>query len=179
VPVLAAAAQRLAADRNLQFVVAAAPGMPPRELEPLRTISATVRVVEGETYNALAAADCAVIASGTATVEAALLGAPCVVIYRLSLLTAAVARRLVKTDYIAMINLIAGRQIVPELIQENLTVANLVAEVHKLLDDPAARRKMIDDLREVSAKLGAAGAIERAADAIAAMLPKSPLSHPC
>jgi lipid-A-disaccharide synthase len=169
-PVLAETVQTLAADRSLQFVIAAAPGIALSELEPLQAMAATVRVVEGETYNALAAADCSVVASGSATVEAALLGAPCVVIYRLSWLTAAVARRLVKTPYIAMVNVIAGRRVAPELIQENLTVANVVAEVRKLLGDSSVRVKMIDGLREVSAKLGPSGAIERAADAIAAML---------
>jgi lipid-A-disaccharide synthase len=179
VPVLAAAVQALAADKRLQFVVAAAPGMPLGELESLRTAAEVVRVVESETYNALAAADCSVVASGTATVEAALLGAPCVVIYRLSWLTAAVARRLMKTPYIAMVNVIAGRQVAPELIQENLTVANVAAEVRKLLDDPTGRAKMIAGLGEVRSKLGPAGAIERAADAIAAMLPKNATARPC
>jgi lipid-A-disaccharide synthase len=179
VPVLAGAVQMLAADGNLQFVVAAAPGTPLGELEPLQNAAEVVRVVENETYDALAAADCSVVASGTATVEAALLGAPCVVIYRLSRLTAFVARRLVRTPYIAMVNVIAGRRVVPELIQENLTVANVGAEVRKVLGDPAARAEMIAGLGEVRSKLGPAGAIERAADSIAAMLPKNPAVRPC
>jgi len=172
VPVLAAAIQELAADENLQFVVAAAPGMR-NELELLRVTAAAVIVVENETYNALAAADCSVVASGTATVEAALLDAPCVVIYRLSWVTAEVVRRLMKTPYVAMINVIAGRLVAPELIQENFTVAKVVAEVRRLLDDSNARAQMISGLREVRARLGAAGAIERAADAIVTMLARN------
>lgn len=179
VPVLAEVMQALATDKDggPLFVVAAAPGIPSREFEALRAAGA--KVVEGETYNALAAADCSVIASGTATVEAALLGTPCVVIYKLSWLTAAIVRRRVKTPYFAMVNLIAGRQVVPELIQENLTVPSVVEEVRKLLDNAGARQEMINGLREVSSKLGASGAIERAADAIVRMLGEQAPSRAC
>ena len=79
--------------------------------------------VEGATYDALAAADCAIVASGTATVEAALLGTPMVVIYRVAPVTAFFLRRMIRTPFISMVNLIAGQRVAPELIQDNFTPA--------------------------------------------------------
>lgn len=170
IPVLAEAMEKLASGGDIQFVVAAAPGMPLYEFEALRIAAPVVRIVENDTYNAMAAADCCVVASGSATVEAALVGTPFVVIYRLSRLTAAVARRLVKTPYVAMVNLIAGRKVVPELIQEDCTADNVTAEVRRMLADPGVGTKMREEFREVRAKLGPPGAIERAASAIAPLL---------
>ena len=126
--------------------------------------------VEGATYDALSAADCAIVASGTATVEAALLGTPMVVVYRVSPTSAFVLKRMVRSPFIAMVNLIAGRRVVPELIQDQFTSEAVVEEVRKLLGSPAAREEMKADLAEVRTKLGPGGAIERAADIFAAML---------
>jgi lipid-A-disaccharide synthase len=103
--------------------------------------------------DALRHARAAVVASGTATVEAALIGTPMVVVYRLSGLTWRLGRRLVKLDHFAMPNLIAGRQIVPELIQNDFTAENVVAELRKIIPDGADRRRMLIDLAEVRAKL--------------------------
>ena len=94
----------------LQFVHAAAHGLTSRILSrSTRRPKVKITRVEGETYDALAAADCAIVASGTATVEAALLGTPMVVVYRVARLTAAIMRRLIRTPFIGMVNLIAGR----------------------------------------------------------------------
>ena len=95
----------------------------------------------------------AVVASGTATVEAALAGTPFVAVYRLAPLTWLLGRRLVSLDTFAMPNLIAGRRIVPELIQSGLTGASVVRELHAILPDGAARSQMIQDLEEVQARL--------------------------
>jgi lipid-A-disaccharide synthase len=103
--------------------------------------------------DALRHARAAVVASGTATVEAALIGTPMVVVYRLSGLTWRLGRRLVKLDHFAMPNLIAGRQIVPELIQNDFTAENVVAELRKIIPDGPDRRRMLIDLAEVRAKL--------------------------
>ena len=81
-----------------------------------------------------------VVASGTATVEAALMGNPFVVVYRVSSLTYAIAKRVVKVAHVAMVNLIAGKRIVPELIQDDFTVANIVHQIEPLLPDGAASR---------------------------------------
>jgi lipid-A-disaccharide synthase len=125
---------------------------------------------EGSTYDALAAADCAIVASGTATIEAALLNTPMVVVYRVAPSTAFFLRRMIRTPFISMVNLIAGRRVVPELMQDNFTPAALEAETRRLLESPAAREEMKAGLAEVRAKLGPGGAIERAADVFAGML---------
>ena len=122
----------------------------------------------------LAASDVAVVSSGTATVEAALIGVPMVVIYRVAPLTAWIARRLVRTPYFAMVNLIAGKQVVPELIQDNFTTSRVAEETERLLTSPKARDQMRLDLAQVRARLGPPGAIDRAADIIAAMLNRWP-----
>jgi lipid-A-disaccharide synthase len=165
--------------RGAQFVLALAPGITAAEIAPyLRAANIPVKVIEAATYDAVAAADLVIVSSGTATVETALLGTPMIVVYRVAPFTAAVARRLVRTPFFAMVNLIAGRRVVPELIQEDLTPERLAMEAARLLDSPAERDRMREDLAEVRAKLGAAGAIERAADIIAAMLTATPPAAP-
>lgn len=94
-----------------------------------------------------------IVASGTATVEAALIGNPFVVVYRVSPLTYAIGKRLVRLKSYAMVNLIAGKQIVPELIQDDFTAENVVRHIRPLLDDDAARRHMTDDLAQVRRQL--------------------------
>jgi lipid-A-disaccharide synthase len=95
----------------------------------------------------------AVVASGTATVEAALAGTPFVVVYRLSELTWKLGRRMVKLNHFAMPNLIAGREVVPELIQDDFTAENVVAELRKIIPDGPERERMLAGLAEVRAKL--------------------------
>jgi lipid-A-disaccharide synthase len=161
-----------APQRNgpIQFVLAAAPALGSDLFAPYERAGASVKRVEGATYDALAAADCAIVASGTATVEAALLGTPMVVVYRVSPSSAFVLRRMVCSPFIAMVNLIAGRRLVPELIQDQFTPAALEREVRQLLEAENAREEMKAGLAEVRAKLGPAGAIDRAADIFAGML---------
>ncbi len=153
-----------------QFVIAAAPGTEAEISKPQFRSDAISRTVSGETYNVLAAADCAIVASGTATVEAALLGTPMVVVYRVSGTTAFIARRLVRTPFFSMVNLIAGKRVVPELIQEDFTTQALADETRRLLDSAEARKQVQRALADVRARLGPPGAIERAADVIAALL---------
>ena len=93
-------------------------------------------VVEGETYNALAAADAAIVSSGTATVEAALLDAPMVVVYRVSPLTATLAKPLVRTPYFAMVNLIAEKKVVPELVQNDFTPERVAVRSYSFCRTP-------------------------------------------
>jgi len=154
----------------IQFVLAAAPALSPELFAPYARPGVSVRRVEGATYEALGAADCAIVASGTATVEAALLGTPMVVVYRVSPTSAFVLKRMVRSPFIAMVNLIAGRRVVPELIQDQFTSAAVELEVRKLLESPKARDEMKAGLAEVRTKLGPGGAIERAADIFAGML---------
>jgi lipid-A-disaccharide synthase len=165
-----AACERLAQPGNVQFVHAAAHGLSDEFFLQHARPSIKIMQVEGETYNALAAADCAIVASGTATVEAALLGTPMVVIYRVAPVTAAILRRMIRTPFIGMVNLIGGRQVVPELIQDKFTPEAVEKEVRKLLDSASARDEAKAGLAEVRTKLGPGGAIERAADIFAGML---------
>ena len=164
------ACARLAATTKAQIVLVAAPGLSPEFFSRHARPEFPITRVEGNTYSALAAADCAIVASGTATLEAALLGVPMVVIYRVSAASALLLRRMIRTPYFSMVNLIGGREIVPELIQEDFTASAVETAVRRLLDSPDARREMKAGLREVRNRLGTGGAIERAADIFARMM---------
>lgn len=169
-PVLRESCVRIHAKKPAQFVVAAAN---PKDVELLQSDwppGITHRVVEGETYNALAAADAAIVASGTATVEAALLNAPMVVVYRVSQLTATLAKPLVRTPFFAMVNLIAEKQVVPELVQDDFTPDKVAEQTIRLLQDPNARTALKEGLAEVRRRLGPPGSVDRAADQIALLL---------
>jgi lipid-A-disaccharide synthase len=130
-----------------------------------------VRLVD-DARAALLHARASVVASGTATVEAALIGNPFVVVYRVSAVTYAIARRVVKVPHVAMANLIAGKRVVPELIQHDFTAENIVEQIKPLLPDGVARQSMMKELgairealnpKPAESKVGAAGAIERVA----------------
>ena len=154
---------------DYSFVLAVAPGIDSERLRSLIPAASHPVIVQNEAYDALASADAALVCSGTATVEAALLDAPMVVVYRVTPLTALLAKPLVRTKFFGMVNLIAGRAIVPELIQEDFTAAKAAAELRRLLD-PLVSAEIRRGLADVRARLGPPGAIDRAADAIAALL---------
>jgi lipid-A-disaccharide synthase len=160
--------------RTPEMLIAVAPGLDARRLEEKFPAEWHVRVIEGDTYNALAAANLAIVSSGTATVETALLGKPMIVIYRLSPLTARLAKPLVRTNFFSMVNLIAGRAVVPELIQHDFTPQRVAAEAVALLSttgEATARvAEMIRGLQEIQTLLGPPGAVERAADEIVRLL---------
>jgi lipid-A-disaccharide synthase len=126
--------------------------------------------LETDARMVLSQARAAVIASGTATVEAALIGTPFVMVYRVTPLTWKLGRRLVSVPFFAMPNLIAGREVVPELVQDKFTPANIVAAINQILPDGPARQTMLHGLQEVRSKLaapdGSAGATNRAADTV-------------
>lgn len=157
-----------------QVVVAVAPGLDAARLEKSFPADWHVRLVADDTYNALAAADLAIVSSGTATVETALLGTPMIVVYRLSPLTARLAKPLVKTKFFSMVNLIAGRAVVPELIQDDFTPQQLAAEAESLLSGSQTGTSRVLEMRrglqQVQQLLGPPGAVDRAADEIALLL---------
>ncbi|HEV2195958.1 MAG TPA: lipid-A-disaccharide synthase [Candidatus Acidoferrum sp.] len=157
-----------------QIVVAVAPTLDAARLENRFPTDWHARFVSNETYNALGAADLAIVSSGTATVETALLGKPMIVVYRLSPLTARLAKPLVKTKFFSMVNLIAGHAIVPELIQDDFTPQRLASEAESLLSGSRGGNprvsQMMRSLGEVRKLLGPPGAVERAADEIARLL---------
>ncbi len=169
-PIIREACARIHSQHPAQYVIAAAAHANLNELQSGWHPALNVRVVENQTYNALAAADAAIVSSGTATIEAALLDVPMVVVYRVTPLTALLAKPLVRTHFFSMVNLIAERPVVPELIQKDFTPARVSQEVLRLLNDPSARNTLRAGLVEVRSRLGPPGAVDRAADAIASLL---------
>lgn len=132
---------------------------------------APIQVIEGENWDAIAHADVALAASGTVTVEAALLGTPMVTFYKVTAVSWVMGRLLVRVPFYSMVNLIAGRAVVPELMQTQMTGERLAAEVLRLLRDGAARDRMRADLAEVTRKLSCGGrAMERAAAVVEALM---------
>jgi lipid-A-disaccharide synthase len=165
-PDLVAAAGRIRAQvPGVQFVVARAPRLDERLFSPVRDDEALV-VVEGETDAALASADVALTASGTATVQTALHDVPMVIVYRTSWITYRLARWLVRVDAIGMVNLVAGEPIVPELIQDAFTPDAVAREAVSMLTDRDRSTRIREGLGRVRARLGGSGASRRAAEAI-------------
>jgi lipid-A-disaccharide synthase len=162
-PVMAAALPAIRdAVPGVQFVVARAPNLP----DVLFASFAGCAGVEDATDDVLAAADLVITASGTATVQTALHERPMVVVYRVSSLSYRVGKPLLKVDTYAMPNLVAGRRIVPELIQDDCTPERIASEAVALLSDPDASARMREALRTLREQLGAPGASGRAADAV-------------
>jgi lipid-A-disaccharide synthase len=171
VPVLREVVESLSTERpDLQIVMSLAPTVAASWIEAAlgETIS-KVHMLAGGTYDGMKHAAVAVVASGTATVEAALSETPMVVVYRVGRLTYALGKPFVRVPYYSMVNLIAGRRLVPELIQKDMTAESIRAQVEALLE-PGAAEEMKRGLREVKARLGGKGASSRAADAVLAFL---------
>jgi lipid-A-disaccharide synthase len=122
-----------------------------------------IKIITGQSYQAMGAAQVAVVASGTATVEAALAAVPTVIVYRVSPLTFAVARRLIRVEHVGMANLLAGERIFPELIQDDFTPEHLAREVLNLIKDPERMIAVRRGLARVIRRLGGPGASARAA----------------
>jgi lipid-A-disaccharide synthase len=170
-PAMLDAAEGLARDLRPQLTMAAAPGLEEGFFQRYLRPGLEIKRIAGAPYDVLASADCAIVSSGTATVEAALLGTPMVVVYRVSQTSAFILRRMIRAPFLAMVNLIAGKRIVPELVQDDFTGPRVEAEARRLLGNAADREQMKRDLEGVRERLGPGGAIDRAADTLAAMLP--------
>ena len=160
-----------------QFLLPVAPTLDRIFLQSLIAGTASICLVS-HTLPALAHSRAAIIASGTATVEAALMGTPFVMVYRVSPLTYRLGRSRVKVPHFAMVNLIAGEEIVPELVQHDFTAENVVDRLHEILRDGPARDKMLDGLAGVKASLAGAKdgklhPVDRAAEAVLAALATS------
>lgn len=167
-PDLAAAVPRIRDQvPNTQFLVAAAPGLDRALFAPLEACASVL--VHGRTDDVLNAADVVITASGTATVQTTLHEKPMVVVYRLSDTTYWLGKPFVLVDMYAMPNLVAGRRIVPELIQADFTPARVAEHTVRLLIDAHLYQTTRAALRDVRAKLGAPGASGRAAEAILEM----------
>jgi lipid-A-disaccharide synthase len=168
-PPMLAAIQRLKTARpEVQCVVVVAPS---RTIEETKQIlaqqngGASIKLVQRQTREALAASDAAAIASGTATLEAALLETPMVVVYKESAMNWHTLGRLITVTHYGLVNLVAGKEIATELMQNDLTAERLSDELLNLID-PAVNKNARTQLREVAHKLGEGGASERAAELI-------------
>lgn len=157
---------------EVQFVLVVAPNRDPKEAQEILNTSASypqlrnsLRIIHHETREALAAADVAAVASGTATLEAALLATPLVVVYKESALNWHTLGSLITAEHYGLANLIAGRRVVTELIQDQFTGESLAKELVRLLEKES-NAAMRAELKRVVEKIGAPGASRRAADAV-------------
>ena len=166
-PVIAKAVPAIAAQvPDVQFVVARAPNLGDGLFEPFGLSGVTLRIADVQTDDVLNACDAVITASGTATVQTALHGKPMVVLYKLSPTTYRLGKHLATVDMYAMVNLIAGRRIVVELIQDDCTPEAVTSEAVRILSDRPYRDAMIAALDDVRRQLGGPGASDRAAEAV-------------
>ena len=179
-PEMVKAAQVLQHRNEYEFLLPLAPTLTKAQRGEIQAMLPGVPkiAVTQDSRAALQHARTSIVASGTATVEAALIGNPFLVVYRVSPLSYAVAQRVVDVPHVAMVNLIAGRRVVPELIQGDFTAENLVSHLQPLLNDERARAEMQTSLRQISDMLKAKGnpgksAIERVAEIASQMLDQS------
>jgi lipid-A-disaccharide synthase len=174
-PELVRAAEILSKDRALSFLLPASPNCGAAFFRE-HMDGTGIQAIEGESWDVLAHCDVALAKSGTGNVEAALLGAPMVTFYRVTGVSWAIGKVLVDVPFYSMVNLIAQKKVVPELMQNEMTGERLAAETTRLLDDAGERGKMKDELARVAALLSGEmlpgngnDAISRAADAIERM----------
>ncbi len=165
-PIMLAIKNRFPRSR---FVVAAAPSMDD-ELYAELIGNADIPVLRGHTYDLLAAADAALVCSGTATLETALFEVPQVVCYAANALSVRIAKWLIKVRFISLVNLIMDREVVRELIQKDLRPEALAAELRRLLDDPKRKAQVKADYIELRSKLGDVGASQRIATKILGLI---------
>lgn len=154
--------------KGYRFVVAGAPGLPEGFYTSLLKGS-DVQVVYNQTYQLLSQSYAALVTSGTATLETALFGVPEVVCYKGGALSFQIAKRLVNVKFISLVNLIMDREVVKELIQDDLKPSTIKTELDKILDTDT-RKKILRDFAELKLKLGGAGASQKAAEAIYSFL---------
>ncbi len=164
-PEMARAAQIISGRKpGARFVLALAPAMDPEEIKrSLPEDSPDIELVKGETYQVIRAADLVIVASGTATLETAILGKPMVILYRVSPLSYWIGRAMVKVSWIGLVNIVAQKGFIPELLQGEARGERIAEEGLKILEDENYRSAMLKELAEVRRKLGAPGAAEKVA----------------
>jgi lipid-A-disaccharide synthase len=164
-PPMIAAAERLRARRSgTQFVLAQAATLDDTVVQQAVAGAPAIRIVRDAAYTVMRAADLLLVASGTATLEAALLGTPMVVCYRVSRATELVVRLLIRVPWINLVNLTLGRAVVPELrLRHEFTVDRLAEEAERLIESPAARQAQCAAFTELDGQLGEPGVMMRAA----------------
>jgi lipid-A-disaccharide synthase len=156
---------------DLQFVIPLAPGLTKKSVSRwMNDAWVPVKVTEGQTYDVMNLSDLLVMASGTATLEAALLEKPMVIIYRVSPLSYWVGKALIRVKHIGLVNLVAGKSVAPELIQKDASPERIAREALRILNDATLRQGMTEAMTQVRRNLGEPGAVERAARIVASML---------
>jgi lipid-A-disaccharide synthase len=156
---------------DLQFIIPLAPSIPKTTLSPwVQRVPAPIKVVEGWTYDVMNLSELLITASGTATLEGAILGKPMIVIYRVSFPSYWIGKRIVRVDHIGLVNLVAGREIVPELIQKDVNPRRIAEEALRILENPIFRQQMTESMAEVRKNLGDPGAAQRAAGIVMSLL---------
>ena len=170
-PAMRDAAVRLSQERGVQFFCVCASTIDAAAVgKTLENPVLRIPLVQDRRYDAIHAADLVWTASGTATLETALLGRPMIIVYRLSWLTYAIARLLVRVEHIGMVNLICGERVMPELIQSDVNPERIASESRRLLDDPELVSRIKAKLAQLRERLGGAGAAERVANLAFAMI---------
>jgi lipid-A-disaccharide synthase len=176
-PAMLEAAELLRARHpDAQFVVPMASTLREEAMRPFLASHATldVRLVPGRADEAVGASDVALVKSGTSTLETALMQRPMVVVYKMAWLSYVVAKIFVRMAHFALVNILAGRAVVPELLQAQASPARMAAEAERLLSDAGAREAQLRGLVEVRGTLGEPGAARRVAEEVAAFLPAEP-----
>jgi lipid-A-disaccharide synthase len=170
-PAMTGAARLLKRDLpGLQVVLAAAPTLPDQLYRHYMRDDEEILAVRGRTYDVMAYSDAALVASGTATLETALSGTPMIILYRMSPVSFLIGRRLVRTESIGLANIVAGRKVAPELLQNDATPEKIRDAALPLFRDPVLRESIRREWALVCGKLGPAGASERAAKEILKIL---------
>lgn len=159
--------------KDVQFIIAKSPQVEWRIYDRiLQGINLDLKIVDGQTYDCINAADFCLVASGTATLETAILERPFVIAYKLGILNYLLYRPQIRLPYIGMVNIVAGRKIIPEFIQFKATPKNISEEVLKILQEPLRLQDMKNDLAQVKSAFGEKGASLRAAKIILDFLNK-------
>jgi lipid-A-disaccharide synthase len=160
---------------NVQFIIPVAEGIDSGRVNNLvRTSLPEAKVASGATYKAMVSSDVVLVASGTVTLEAAILEKPMVIVYRLSPLSWAIGKALVRVPHIGLVNIVAGGPVVPEFVQFGATPSKIVPVIESLLKNPAERAEMASRLADVRQSLGSVGASSRAAEEIVRTLNEKP-----
>ena len=154
-------------QRSVDPFIVLAPTLERADAENILKAHGTdIRIVDSDQRGALAGADLAISSSGTATLESAVLGVPVVVVYKLNAITHAIGRRMVKLPHFSLVNIVAGKEVVPELLQENVNGERIAAEALRLLE-PSVHARVRAELDVIRRRLGEKGASRRAAEVIA------------
>ena len=136
----------------------------------MKNISLPLKVVEGFAYDVMNLSELLITASGTATLEGAIIGKPMVIVYRVSFISYWIGRAMVQVDHIGLVNLVAGKEIAPELIQNDVNPKRIADEALRILRDPILYRRMTESMVEVRKRLGEPGAAQRAARIVTSLL---------